>query len=172
MTRDIRSRGKNDWLPEQAQATAIVDLYRDNTGCKLPCWWGIMPGKTRWEDVLGILNPLRPYYIAVNPFGKQNDVNFVNFRLDQNYYNLFETDLGLKFSGDVVESISTGVDSKWGVYFLPNLLQTYGEPGEVWIYASRKSPKGSFFKLTVYYPDKGILFEFRQAVETRSQKSG
>jgi hypothetical protein len=28
----------------------LFKLLKDNAGCKLPCWWGIIPGVTAWED--------------------------------------------------------------------------------------------------------------------------
>lgn len=36
--------------PEEAQATVLRLLSQSDT-CKLPCWWGVIPGKTRWEEV-------------------------------------------------------------------------------------------------------------------------
>jgi hypothetical protein len=33
---------------DQEQAL-VLDLLQNNGGCKLPCWWGFMPGKTDWQ---------------------------------------------------------------------------------------------------------------------------
>ncbi|MFT3893686.1 MAG: hypothetical protein QM730_18815 [Anaerolineales bacterium] len=36
----------------------IKELYKDNGGCDLPCWWGIVPGETTWEQTKQLLGPL------------------------------------------------------------------------------------------------------------------
>ncbi len=36
--------------PEEMQAF-IAEMLAANGGCELPCWWGITPGVTPWEDV-------------------------------------------------------------------------------------------------------------------------
>lgn len=28
----------------------VVSLMTDNAGCQLPCWWGITPGETSWQE--------------------------------------------------------------------------------------------------------------------------
>src|SRR5688572_13990138 len=33
----------------------VRDLLENNAGCKLPCWWGITPGKTTWSEARQIL---------------------------------------------------------------------------------------------------------------------
>ena len=36
---------------EPTQAILLVeDLLVNNAGCKLPCWWGIIPGTTEWNE--------------------------------------------------------------------------------------------------------------------------
>ena len=36
--------------PEEAQAT-VLRLLSQSDACKLPCWWGVIPGKMKWEEV-------------------------------------------------------------------------------------------------------------------------
>ena len=40
------------------QAEAIGYLFDSNYGCALPCWWGIVPGETKWQAVEDFLGPL------------------------------------------------------------------------------------------------------------------
>ncbi len=35
--------------PTEASAR-LQDLLKTNAGCRLPCWWGITPGKTTWDE--------------------------------------------------------------------------------------------------------------------------
>jgi hypothetical protein len=30
----------------------VLDLLKNNAGCELPCYWGITPGETTWQDAL------------------------------------------------------------------------------------------------------------------------
>lgn len=45
-------------LTPQQILDEIRHLFDENGGCALPCWWGIEPGKTTWEEALTILSPL------------------------------------------------------------------------------------------------------------------
>lgn len=38
-------------LPEGEPQDIVRLLLADNLGCKLPCWWGIMPGSHSWDIV-------------------------------------------------------------------------------------------------------------------------
>jgi hypothetical protein len=37
-------------LSLEAEDALLVEMLATNGGCELPCWWGITPGVTRWED--------------------------------------------------------------------------------------------------------------------------
>ena len=37
-------------LTVEAEDAVVVDMLADNGGCELPCWWGIKPGLTSWEE--------------------------------------------------------------------------------------------------------------------------
>ncbi len=43
--------------PSEVQAY-ILDLLQKNAGCRLPCWWGIVPGQTAWQEAESFLAPL------------------------------------------------------------------------------------------------------------------
>lgn len=45
-------------LPQPQIAGTVVNLFETNGGCRLPCWWGITPGQTTWEQAFQILEPL------------------------------------------------------------------------------------------------------------------
>ncbi len=38
---------------------AFEQLYATNAGCDLPCWWGITPGITTWEETMQFINRFR-----------------------------------------------------------------------------------------------------------------
>jgi hypothetical protein len=48
----------------------IRRLLKDNAGCKLPCWWGIVPGESTKADVIQVVEQLNPIYVVTN--GSEN----------------------------------------------------------------------------------------------------
>ena len=36
--------------PDEMQAY-VREMLQTNGGCELPCWWGIIPGKTSWKEM-------------------------------------------------------------------------------------------------------------------------
>lgn len=64
------------WTPlptlDQADKQRLVsDLLSTNGGCRLPCWWGLIPGKTNWAQAFQFLSQLDPnIYIT----GKSKDL--------------------------------------------------------------------------------------------------
>ena len=45
-------------LPPSQILEIVMNLFETNGGCNLPCWWGITPGQTTWEQAYKILEPL------------------------------------------------------------------------------------------------------------------
>ena len=45
-------------LSAEAAHAKIKELLKTNGGCELPCWWGIIPGKTAWPEALHFLTPI------------------------------------------------------------------------------------------------------------------
>ena len=40
----------------------VKQLMKDNGGCSLPCWWGIIPGQTSWDDARAFLQSIDPTF--------------------------------------------------------------------------------------------------------------
>lgn len=45
-------------LEENEAHARVVELLKTNGGCRFPCWWGIVPGKTHWQEAHALLSPL------------------------------------------------------------------------------------------------------------------
>ena len=78
------------WTPtlsSEQQMTQVSDLLTNNGGCKLPCWWGIMPGETSWANAENILAPLA-YGRYSQKMGKNFDaaffISYLSERLEKN----------------------------------------------------------------------------------------
>jgi hypothetical protein len=139
-------------LPNQIQQR-ILSLIKTNGGCKLPCFWGIKPGVTKVQDVMRILEPL-----TTNIYYNENGIaaDFTIFPEGVTNYSFFS----LSFHASVMtiqQFKQSGMDNV-EQYFIPNFLETYGQPEEVWIQAFKPIPGESTdtFDLIAFYGKKGI----------------
>lgn len=146
----------------------VFDLLQENSGCELPCWWGSIPGETKWEtakatfDALGV-TPEKykdSYYYKIEVPGHHSTIDLVNV-----------------INNDVVERILIGtrtvINSKivyndpnfkkdFKNYLIPNLLGSIGVPNEIWVRTFPGAPEGGMipYYLLLYYPEKGIIADY------------
>lgn len=147
----------------------LQDLFEDNGGCQLPCYWTIVPGETLWQDASAFLSSLGRIY---GPGGTSKVAS---------YSVVFEGvdkpigDIAPIFwvENGVVKAI--GVNSSWVRqdfdYSLSGLLKAFGEPEEIWIRpVAESSDDQPFYYLVLMYPSKGILVNLLGNAEKRDQQ--
>jgi hypothetical protein len=136
-------------LPPDQARTFALQVVKTNGGCQLPCWLGITPGKTTWDEVYSFF-----VTFAKNIYPQVLDSSYTG-RVILKFPDLSERGAYLHMDKDgVVTQIETPEDIP-----LPDLLTTYGPPSEIRIRAIgvvTMSPVGRF-TLVLFYPDKGIL---------------
>lgn len=140
----------------------IRELLVENKGCKLPCWWGSMPGITSWESTKLFLMPF------VSKIGQGE-----TFAVIENGIGSVATSYGVHFNhpdndkeGLLDYSVKDGViDFIWvhsiGTelsYQIHQLLSEYGKPEEVLLeidpYAPARVP---IYHLVLFYQKAGIM---------------
>lgn len=144
--------------PDQAQKL-IVDLLQNNAGCKLPCWWGFVPGQTTWTEARNLLATIatkivkssdsrRPLYTVYLPVPE--DIH-PGTRLIHEY----------RVQEGLIEMVEVGLGSNSQNYSLPEFLASYGQPDEVWI-RTFDEPRDNVlpFYVALFYPRKGILVRY------------
>ncbi len=116
-------------------AAFVLQMLETNGGCELPCWWGITPGETRWEDMLA--------------YFRQREVNVVGGHLDVSYpeqdgYRLPILSVEFQQEEDVVQSVRIRQE-RFGKfmadrfeqigrrYALDQVLTRFGVPSEVYL---------------------------------------
>lgn len=140
----------------------VLDLLKNNRGCRLPCWWGFTPGETRWDEAQLFLSRLgkismpedqnnKPFlYIEVHiPVPKEISIS----PLAQTY---------------TVENYGNGIIQRLEIYpgniesySLANILMDYGMPGEVWIRTFSAVPSKEVpFVVILFYSKLGFLVEY------------
>lgn len=133
-------------LTEREREDRVLEWLETNAGCELPCWWGIMPGVTTWDETQHLLQS-----VGVRIFSeKKSDGTIVHetggFDFDErSIYN------GVTFveRAGVVDTIiidaeahlnPEGFQSAWIRYSPQNILKQYGIPSRVMIQSASSMP--------------------------------
>lgn len=114
----------------------IYNLVRDNDGCYLPCWWGITPGITSWNDAFQYLQSLTV---------KISDPKTESIYENGNKKYISEMRFGYRFSeslggwGDIVTEnqkitfIRINPDVTQHKFLLHQILNDNGKPDNIYI---------------------------------------
>lgn len=148
-------------VPNEAESL-YEELLQTNAGCLLPCWWGIIPGKTTWPEASSFLLRFAQLEGQISPMDPSLLVMWALFPLSSPV-DVFTRQEQLYLIRDgVVESIDIelrGDREKVKNYRLSNFLQTFGPPTEIWLSTySTEYPAGVLpFQAALFYPERGIL---------------
>jgi hypothetical protein len=179
-------------VPKDAYARLQM-LLTDTTNCHLPCWLGITPGETDWQDVttqlmmfssiasngldIGSVVEKGAYGNLLIPFPKDNmaieigssyraslNTNTVNvIWLDTRAYRL----KGGEYDGDVYGYAM--YDEILKAYTLSEILSDYGQPSRVFIRSdlSGTPPPGwwGYIIIHIWYPDQGVFLEYKTVID-------
>lgn len=142
----------------EAQKKLNFMVYQ-NGGCELPCWWGIVPGMTRQDDFINVMNTFvtRIENTAFSYETKMASRTTIYYKFEN------QSDLHA-FEVLSVDGIVQRVDAYSDVterFTLANILRNYGKPEEILLATEPASPTGDVpFSLILFYPEKGILAHF------------
>jgi hypothetical protein len=144
---------------ESARAR-IKQLLQTNNGCKLPCFWGITPGKTSWAETV-FLQDLASQY---NDNLSQGDQGVH----EGNFYFSIESQLGadMNLKIDAFKNIVRALhvsDFDAPSFHLANFLSSNGQPDEIWVFTySRGYEPDNHIGLAVlfYYREKQMTADF------------
>jgi len=139
--------------PRSGPELPINELLRTNGGCDLPCWWGIQPGVTTWDETKNLLADLPLYRITLAK--KNKNAFIVAFRepiirglgpLSQFY----QTDNGRV---TIIETQLNDLEQ----YELSNILTKYGKPDGIRV-ATFNAPRDGVlpFRVDLLYLRQGI----------------
>jgi hypothetical protein len=158
------------WTPlptlpvEEAQAL-IQDLLENNAGCRLPCWWGIVPGETSWQEAHQFL---APFATKFEQGGSGQIVEGGITYQTTNYTVAYEIvgeprggGAGFGVKNGIVDLIYVGPNSTIRSYQLHQLLTNYGKPNDIFVETFSNLPDGYLpFRLALFYSEQRILAEF------------
>lgn len=167
---------------EEAQEK-LLNLLSNNGGCRLPCLWGITPGKSTYQEAQVILAPLGgiseltgfiPEGGGIYPMYEYGDLTLytsIGFNVDTLPDNprvnrvSFQTEMHKPLQEGGYENIfdSNFFGESITAYTLPHVLSEQGTPSSVMI-ATAGGPltRGGTggFDILLLYPDQGILINY------------
>lgn len=159
--------------PEQARKI-VMDLY-ENYNCRLPCWWGITPGHTNWNEawqflgrfatntspreILLIESTYLPGYMYFPVYLDVPGTNIENVNQSLNAINFV---INIKtFLVDYI-SVNTGTLEN---YTIPKMLTDYGLPSQIYV-TTGKSQVTDYYGVGIklFYPQFGFMSEHYSTV--------
>jgi len=154
---------------------AVKTMIATNGDCKLPCWWGIVPGETSWENALFLLSRFSPQIRNSDPAivsidggnTYHNNVAYsINYKVPDNRIGYGAS---IVVSDDVVSMIKVGDESTGEIFTIPNILSVYGEPENIFIETYDNTPTGILpFYVILFYPQ----YRFTAVFESWGSKVG
>jgi hypothetical protein len=145
--------------PDDAQ-NMVAQFLETNANCELPCWWGIQPGKTHWNEAYQFLSQFSLYIGVIT---QKNEAVYASVKIpvpqDIDYATYLMQDYTIHDA--MVVSIKIYNFDLAPAYHLPAFLQTYGKPDEIRIRTFREEERNSQpFLMDLFYPSLGILLEY------------
>ncbi len=150
-------------LPNQKR-DRIIHLLTE-PACTLPCWWGIVPGQTTWQEANTILRPIANIINNLGTFD-QHSTYAVDFDIQENIQQNGKLYQGYMVQDGIVIMIQLNPGNT-NLTTPAKALELFGPPDEVWIRTLNSSPHDDIlFDLALYYSDKGILifYDYRASL--------
>lgn len=151
-------------LSRNEHESRILELLSDNGGCKLPCWWGILPGVTAWDEAWQILSPLGPEpYVSIastKEYLPGTQIVSLSIPVSESISASQSIHITLRIV-NTVQTISIYPTERSDNFRLSRFLLNYGSPSEIWIHTYRSYLGGvPPADILLFYPEQGILARY------------
>jgi hypothetical protein len=171
-------------LPVEGARLRLLELLANNGNCRLPCLWGITPGKSTYQEALAILSPLSSISEStITGFEPNGGAIFLDYAEDN--LTLYAS-VGFNSDNQIVSRLSfqtrefkigeldnasalkpiydsTTFGERVHPYMLPNILSEQGIPAAVVISTDGGPERGKNvpgFYILLLYPDQGLLVSY------------
>lgn len=134
-----------------------AELLLSNGDCRLPCWWGIVPGETDWASAAALL---APYSVRIAPYERTGYTYYTAYLINPEQPSEHTINVDLAVWDDTVQLISALGET--GSELTPSVVMgTYGIPDEVWLRTFSDIREGYLdFAVVLAYLEQGFLFEY------------
>lgn len=181
-------------LPTEDAQKKWFELLATNGGCRLPCLWGITPGKSSYQEARNILSPLSsvaetysdPFTLngvsmgSATPLYVEGDLhlnNRVAYWYDDNglvnyiVFQVLEEKVPIDVNGDWISKTPILDSSAFGkrveYYSLAHVLSEQGIPDSVMIYIPRVEGRpivAGVLETVLLYPEQGIWIKYTMSM--------
>lgn len=148
-------------LTPYVESSRVTQLIK-NPPCSLPCWWGVLPGQTRWADTSEL-------FALLNLIKTSSPISVASYTKHQyianSSSNIYHTTIDVFDKDGVVDYIITSpflsladFRAAWSNYNPKNIIAVYGEPTRVLITSDRYGEPN--YQLLLFYDNQGILLRY------------
>lgn len=146
-------------IDREASKTQVFALLENQGDCRLPCWWGLVPGKTTLEEARNRIEPLSRCVRFTGDFQMTGLVEYFHLVPEQ-YSPTGLVNTRLYFDHQRLYQIKI-LELDWPAHEISRFLHDYGAPDEIWFQTLTDFPGDHPpFYLFLFYPEKGILAYF------------
>ncbi len=136
-----------------------LDLLENNADCQLPCWWGFIPGETNWQTAESFLSTFVSKIEFVGSPTKSLYSGYVILPVLEDIYPISLQHV-YTIRNDIIDVIDIHI-TNIPTYSLPQILDTYGKPEEVWVLTARKPREGNLpFDFALFYPQHRFMIDY------------
>jgi hypothetical protein len=155
-------------LNQSERQLYLEERLPTNNGCKLPCWLGITPGKTTWQEAQSFIQ-----YLGIDRIRgteKENGEILYGFGgFDFDAPRLLHT-FGVLVKNDIVKGISLMVEGYqapkdfqkiWTYYSPTNIMVVLGSPSEIWFSTTSETVGNRHgYDLILVFDDDGTIIHY------------
>jgi hypothetical protein len=150
----------------------VLDLLKNNAGCELPCYWGVTPGITSWQEAYNFLasfaERIEHRVVDVSaPGGSEHSVTVIgSYNTIPGYDGLVSS--GYEVTNGIIGKISASGSGTELRYQLHQVLDRYGLPDEVLLFLLDVSPAGKpWFSIYIFYEEIGVTLFYSAAAQMK-----
>ncbi|HSH04547.1 MAG TPA: hypothetical protein VLL52_18700 [Anaerolineae bacterium] len=141
-------------------------LYENNNDCLLPCWWNFEVGKTSLEEVEQFYTMMGAYLYHR---GMRDEIILEALFVNAHIEDGIQTRHIYRTQNNIIQEIEAQIGRKDN-YQLKPLLQTLGQPADVWLWTIPNSWQDLHpARLLVYFPEKGVLLSYSILAERKNE---
>ena len=134
--------------------------------CRLPCWAGITPGQTSWEEASHILDPLQQTVkleVGSNVDCVYGKCSFISWSRTPDESGV----LSSIYPENIIDylTLETIEPSHMVFLSLSNLLSVYGKPAIVLFSTDPEQPGQKFLELILVYPERQFIIKYSKYAE-------
>ncbi|HSH05213.1 MAG TPA: hypothetical protein VLL52_22045 [Anaerolineae bacterium] len=149
-------------MSTEAATDLYYELYENNGDCQLPCWWGFEIGSASMAEV-------EQFYQSLNANIRYSSLGRILEAMVLNPNNENGWQVRHKFIAPdetIIHEMEIQIDQGDQYRIIP-MLETWGEPTDIWLWTIPNSREGSHpARLRIYYPNHGILAAYSLEVTT------